>query len=109
MTKKKKFSDKLKNIFGLYNEANEDFFEELSDSLIEGDISAKTAMEIEDELRKICKKEKLSSQEEILDALYKIILPFVKEERLEQEEGKNYIYLVLGKYGFIGWGFICQK
>lgn len=99
MSRKKTFSDKFKSIFGLYNEANEDFFEDLCDSLIEGDISAKTAMEIEDELRKVCKKEKLKSEDEILGALYNIILPLVKTDKLEPEKDKVSIYLVLGVNG----------
>ncbi len=99
MIKKKKFSDKLKNIFGAYNELSDEFFEDLSDSLIEGDINAKTAMQIEDELRAVCKKQKLSSEEDVLNALYEIILPLVKTEKLEPEAGKVSVYLVLGVNG----------
>ncbi len=99
MNKKKGFSQKLKNIFGLYEEPSDDFFEDLSDSLIEGDISAKTAMQIEDELREACRKRKLKSEEEILNALYNIILPLVKADKLEPEPGKISIYLVLGVNG----------
>ncbi len=96
---KKNFADKFKKLFGLYNSPDDEFFEELTDSLIEGDISAKIAMQVEDELRAVCKKEKLQSEEAVLDALYKIIFPFVKAETLEPEENKVSIYLVLGVNG----------
>lgn len=93
------FAEGLKKIFGLYTGPDETFFEQLSDTLIEGDIGAKTALHIEDELRTICKKEKLNSEKDILNSLYKIILPYVKTCEFIPEKNKVSIYLVLGVNG----------
>ena len=61
-----KFSlaQKIGKLFGLYKNKNEDFFDELTDTLIEGDIGAKTAFEITETLEKRCKEKliELSSQ-----------------------------------------------
>ena len=43
------FADNLKRLFGLHTKTDESFFEELTDTLIEGDIGAKTAFEILEE------------------------------------------------------------
>ncbi|MEL3912645.1 signal recognition particle-docking protein FtsY [Treponema pedis] len=99
MSRSKNFADGLKKIFGLYNGPDEAFFERLSDTLIEGDIGAKTAMLIEDELRAICKKEKLNSEEDVLNSLYKITLPYVKSCEFIPEKDKVSIYLILGVNG----------
>lgn len=99
MKKHNSFADSLKKLFGLYNGPDENFFEELIDSLIEGDVGAKTALQIEDELRNVCKKQKLNSQQDILDCLYEIILPYVKTCELVPEKNKVSIYLVVGVNG----------
>ena len=46
---KQSFGEKFKSLFSK-NKGNEDFYEELIDILVEGDIGAKTAYEIVDEL-----------------------------------------------------------
>ena len=43
------FGKKLAQLFGVHKNKNEDFFDDLTDTLIEGDIGAKTAFEIEQE------------------------------------------------------------
>ena len=55
----KKFADKLKTLFG-GRKIDESFFEELEDTLIEGDLGARLTDEIVQELRDVAKKEKLS-------------------------------------------------
>ena len=69
--KTKNFAEGLKRLFGLYKGPDEAFFEALSDTLIEGDIGAKTAMEVEDRLRAVCKKEKPVNEEQVLQAVGK--------------------------------------
>ena len=39
------FGKKLAQLFGLHKNTNQDFFDDLTDTLIEGDIGAKTAFE----------------------------------------------------------------
>ena len=52
------FGQKLKGLFGK-SKVNEEFFEELTDTLIEGDIGAKTSFEIAEMLEESCKKKKI--------------------------------------------------
>ena len=47
---KKSFGEKLKSLFSKKNAINEEFFEDLIDILVEGDIGAKTAYEITEKL-----------------------------------------------------------
>ena len=44
------FAEKLKKLFGSKKTESEEFFEDLTDALIEGDIGAKNAVQIVDEL-----------------------------------------------------------
>ena len=97
--KNKSFAAGLKKLFGLYKGPDESFFEDLTDTLIEGDIGAKTALEIETSLRELCKKEKLVSEDDVLNGLYNILLPYVKVTSLIPEKDKVSIYLVLGVNG----------
>ena len=56
---KMKFADRLKNFFGIHKNRDKEFFEELSDLLIEGDLGAKTVFELVDELEKSCHSQKI--------------------------------------------------
>ena len=71
---KKSFGSRLKTLFGIKT-LNEEFFEELEDMLIEGDLGAKTAIELSDALRDQAKKEKIKQvsdlQLTIKEMLYK--------------------------------------
>ncbi|MCQ2597997.1 MAG: signal recognition particle-docking protein FtsY [Treponema sp.] len=89
---------KLKSLFGS-KAVDEDFFEDLTDVLVESDIGAKTSYEITDELEKICKKEKIVSQSDITERLKKILLENVKETKLEVVPGKVNVWMVLGVNG----------
>lgn len=93
------FSEKLKSLFGIHKNIDEDFFEELTDALIEGDIGAKTTMEIVDALEKKCREEKITDQGKITEELGKMLLEDVKQLELTPEEGKVNVYMVLGVNG----------
>ncbi len=72
------FFDKLKkittNMFATYTEADEDFFEELEETLILSDFGMEVAVDTVEKLREKVRKEKLSSQEEVRKALREIIV-----------------------------------
>ena len=72
------FFDKLKkitnNIFGGFTEADEEFFEELEETLILADLGMDTALEAVEQLRTRCRKEKLHTQEEVREALRDILV-----------------------------------
>lgn len=96
---KTSFAEKLKNLFSSHKTIESEFFEDLTDALIEGDVGAKNAMQLTDELEAIVKKEKISSKEEIYTVLKNLIKPYVKKISFEPQEGKTNIYMVLGVNG----------
>ena len=96
---KQSFGEKLKSLFSKSSTINEDFFEELTDMLVEGDIGAKTAFEVVDELEAICDKEKINSQEEIISKLKELLLKDVRAVSLKPEEGRQNVWMMLGVNG----------
>ena len=96
---KQSFGEKLKALFSKGNSINEEFFEELTDMLVEGDIGAKTAFEVVDELESICSKEKIREQDGIIAKLRELLLEDVKAVTLEPEAGKQNVWMMLGVNG----------
>ncbi len=93
------FAQKIKNLFAGKNSSDDDFFDDLGDALIEGDVGAALAMQIVDSLCEACRKEKISSQDEILKKLKTLLLPYVKGCALSVEAGRNNIWMLLGVNG----------
>ena len=96
---KKSFGEKLKALFSKGSSINDDFFDELTDMLVEGDIGAKTAFEIVDELQEVCNKEKIREQEDIIKKLHDLLLADVKAIALKPEEGRQNVWMMLGVNG----------
>lgn len=96
---KKSFGEKLKSLFSKGSSINEDFFDELTDMLVEGDIGAKTAFEVVDELESICNKEKIREQNEIVEKLKELLLQDVRSVSLVPEAGKQNVWMILGVNG----------
>ena len=94
---KKSFGEKLKNLFS--KKIDEEFFEELTDSLVEGDIGAKTAFEITEELETVCRQKKISAQNDILQELKTLLLNNIREIKLEPDMSKTNVWMVLGVNG----------
>lgn len=95
---KMSFASRLKKLFGGKKE-NDDFYDELTDILIEGDVGAKNAVEIVDSLQKSCREKKLSGEDEIIACLKESFLSSVKAVSLIPEEGKVNVYMLLGVNG----------
>ena len=93
------FADKIKTLFGMRHDRGADFFEELTDILIEGDIGAKTAFEIADELEAECKKGRIYDEKKIIPVLHQKLLSYIKQTELAPEQGKISIYMLLGVNG----------
>lgn len=93
-----RFSDKLKSMFNK-RIIDDEFFEDLTDTLVEGDIGAKAAYEIGEELETICKKNKITDEKEIIAELRKILAENVKGTKLEPVPGKVNVWMVLGVNG----------
>lgn len=95
---KKTFGARLKALFGIQT-LDENFFEELEDMLIEGDLGAKTAMEVSDAVRKLAKSEKSTTQEDLQQLMKQLLSEKIAAYRPELcEQGTN-IFLILGVNG----------
>lgn len=95
---KKGLSARLKQIFGI-GVADEEFFEELEDSLVEADLGASVAMEVSQELRALAKKARLDTEVALRETLRDILLTFVRTADLSPEPNRLNVYLVLGING----------
>ncbi len=92
------FAQRLKNLFS-FNKVDEEFFENLADALVEGDIGAKMAFQITDELEEICRKEKITDEGKITDRLKEMLLGYAKAVEFTPEKGKVNVYMMLGVNG----------
>ena len=96
---KKNFGEKFLALFKKKSALSEDFYEDLTDLLVEGDIGAKTAFQIVDELEEICSKKKISEQDQIIQELKQLLLHSVKAVSLEPQKNKTNIWMILGVNG----------
>jgi len=76
------FFDKLKkittNLFSGFTEADETFFEELEEALILADLGLDTAVDAVEQLRKVCRQQKLHDQEGVRNALRDILVEMIQ-------------------------------
>jgi len=93
-----KFGAKLKSLFGA-KKIDENFFEDLEDLLIEGDLGASIAMEISDKLREKAKENKCNTQQELQLLLKELLRGRIKPYKLPIEKDNLTIVLVLGVNG----------
>lgn len=92
------FAEKIKRIFA-GDKISDEFFEDLADSLIEGDIGAKTAFELSEKLEEVCKKEHISDENGMKLKLKEMLLEYVKEVNLKPSPDGTNIWMVLGVNG----------
>ncbi len=92
------FAQKLKNLFSA-NKIDEFFFEELTDLLIEGDVGAKLAFELTEQLEDSCKKNKITEKDEILAELGKKLSEFAFKADFEINDSKTNVFMFLGVNG----------
>ena len=95
---KKTFGSKFKALFSRGNK-NEEFYDDLTDLLVEGDIGAKTSYQIVEELESICSKNKADSEDAIINELKTLLLQSVKSIELEPDRQKQNVWMVLGVNG----------
>lgn len=96
---KKSFGEKFRSLFKKKSVISEDFFEELTDILVEGDIGAKTAYLIVDELEQICTQKKIKEEDQVVQELKQLLLESVKSCTLDAVPGKTNIWMILGVNG----------
>lgn len=92
------FAERIKKLFKGDSKSDE-FFENLTDELIEGDVGAKTAFEISEILEKNCKEKHLDSDEEMAAELKLILREYVKEIDLKPVENAVNVWMILGVNG----------
>ena len=95
---KKGLSARLRQVFGI-GTADESFFEELEDSLVEADLGGTVAMEVSQQLRQRARQERLDGDRALRQALHDILLRYVTTVDLSPDPAKMNVYLVLGVNG----------
>ena len=93
------FAEKIKSLFSRSKIQDENFFEELEDALIEGDIGAKTTVEIIDSLEEKCREDKSLDEQSALAVLKQMLLPHLRQANLELGDGKVNVWMLLGVNG----------
>ncbi len=93
------FAQKIKTLFSGKKDFDDDFFESLSDMLVEGDVGAKIAFELVDQLETACRKKKLDTEQLIKDELKTLLSSYLKKIDLDMPSSKVNVFLVLGVNG----------
>jgi len=103
-----KFTDKIKNFFAGRSAISQEFFDDLADLLVEGDIGAQEAYGTVELLRQICKKDKISepqeARERLAGLLEKVLIDGMGAEKNNSPRGKldtsgKTVILLLGVNG----------
>ena len=102
------FAQKIKNLFSSHKDRNEDFFDDLLDALIEGDVGAKNSMEIVELLEQQCQEGKIKSEQEIMLKLKELLLEYAKAVEFVPVKDKVNVWMVLGVNG-VGKTTSCAK
>ncbi len=90
---------KIEEVFHAFKKIDEDFFEELLDTLIMSDVGVHTAEKICDELRKRVKKSGEQDSEKVKGMLKEIIVEIMGEDCVPSLEQKPAVILVIGVNG----------
>ncbi|MDD5789597.1 MAG: signal recognition particle-docking protein FtsY [Spirochaetia bacterium] len=92
------FAQKLRNLFSSAK-IDGDFFEELTDLLVEGDVGAKLAFELTEELEDFCRKNKVFEQEKIIEELERMLCGFVNQADFDIDDSRTNVFMLLGVNG----------
>lgn len=90
---------KIKNLFRPKSKISDEFFDDLTDVLVEGDLGAKFAFELSEQLRDICAEKKIEDEEVARQELKNLLLPFAKSVSFDVEKDKVNIFMMLGVNG----------
>lgn len=94
----KRFGEKLKSLFG-GRKIDEEFFDELEDTLIEGDLGARLTDEIITELRETARREKITEAGDLQSRMKEILSGYIKPFETMPQHGKLNVYMILGVNG----------
>ncbi|HAL31645.1 MAG TPA: signal recognition particle-docking protein FtsY [Lachnospiraceae bacterium] len=96
------FFNRLSDFFTGYEEIDEEFFEDLTDTLIMGDVGMQTSEELVEELKARVRKEKVSDTagaKKVLTRIMEEKLEAISTERDFEYEDKRSVVLVVGVNG----------
>lgn len=97
---KSAFDEKINNVFSTFRKVDEEFLEELEETLIMSDIGMETSTKIVDNLRKTVKKENIKDEEDVKNALRTEMKNILDEvDNNLQLETKPSVILVVGVNG----------
>ena len=97
--KKNKFVENIRKLFRAGKGIDSDFFDDLSDALVEGDVGVKTACEIISALETACRNKKISDEDAVFEELRLIFSQWIKSAVYTPEEGAVSVYMLLGVNG----------
>ena len=92
-------ADKIGGLFKGSKKIDEDFFEELEETLITADLGAETAIEICDRLRDEVKREKLTESEDVLAVMKRIISEMISGDNALDLSRKPAVITMIGVNG----------
>lgn len=94
----KKLGEKLKNLFS-GAKIDDEFFDNLEDTLIEGDLGAKLTSLVSDELKKKVKEEKITDPSLLQQEMKKILSPYISSLNVDVPKDELSLFLMLGVNG----------
>ena len=94
----KRFGEKLKSLYG-GRKIDEEFFDELEDTLIAGDLGARLTDEIITELRETARREKITEAGDLQSRMKEILSGYIKPFETAPQHGKLNVYMILGVNG----------
>ncbi len=89
----------IERVLNSFTKIDEDFFEELEETLIMSDLGAETSMAVCDELRRLVKEQGLTSPDEIKKALKSILVEMLGEDKKLDLSTKPSVILIIGVNG----------
>lgn len=94
------FNEKINNVFSNFRKVDEDLLEELEEILIMSDIGVETSTKIIANLRDRIKKEKITDENDVKNALKEEMIKILEEPNKELElNTKPSVILVVGVNG----------
>lgn len=95
---KEEFKSSLENVVKSFKKIDEEFFDELEETLIMSDIGAKATMDLIDSLRAKAKENKLVETDEVMNLIKEELTELMKDENKIEEKFPK-IILVMGVNG----------
>lgn len=101
---KKNISEAIDNIIVKYTKIDEDFFEEIEDTLISADLGVSSVMEITEQLKRKVKLEKIKEPSQIKEELSNIMKEMIREKNFDYKVNIHETPLVILVVGVNGVG-----